>query len=314
MRRSTRAHRPIEEVVAVTEHNDEGRDVEPGEDQAAYIDQVRALEEEVLALRRRLQDAPKRVRTLEERLLETKGQRAQAVAQNEKLTYTLREARDHISALREEVDKLTQPPSAYGTLLTHNDDGTVDVYSGGRKMRVAVHPAIDVDELTRGGEVVLNESLNVVMSRTPETNGEVVTLKEILEGGERAIIIGRADEERVAELADDLIGSTLRSGDSVLMDARSGLLIEKLPRPEVEELVLEEVPGRALAVAQAIHREQRLVDLRPCGRQLVPRLLQPSRRGPGALLAARQRACQRPDTCSSFRPRRRRQSGDFDER
>jgi hypothetical protein len=150
-------HRPIEEVVAVTEHNDAGREAEPDADQAAYIDQVRALEEEVLALRRRLQDAPKRVRTLEERLLETKGQLAQAVAQNEKLTYTLREARDHIGALREEVDKLTQPPSAYGTLLTQNDDGTVDVYSGGRKMRVAVHPALDVDELVRGGEVVLNE-------------------------------------------------------------------------------------------------------------------------------------------------------------
>src|SRR5690606_28520326 len=162
-------------------------------------------------LRRRLQDAPKRVRTLEERLLETKGQLAQAVAQNEKLTYTLREARDHISALREEVDKLTQPPSAYGTLLASNDDGTVDVYSGGRKMRVAVHPALDVDDLVRGSEVVLNESLNVVMARTPESNGEVVTVKEMLDEGRRAIIIGRADEERVADLADVLTGETLRS-------------------------------------------------------------------------------------------------------
>jgi proteasome-associated ATPase len=230
-------------VVAVAEHNDDGPEVTPDPDGPAYIDQVRALEEEVLALRRRLQDAPKRVRTLEERLLETKGQLAQAVAQNEKLTYTLREARDHIGALREEVDKLTQPPAAYGTLLARNDDGTVDVYSGGRKMRVAVHPALDADELVRGGEVVLNESLNVVMARTPETNGEVVTLKELLEDGKRAIIIGRADEERVAELADSLYdGPHLRAGDSVLMDSRSGLLLEKLPRPEVEELVLEEVP------------------------------------------------------------------------
>src|SRR5690554_4463822 len=205
-------------------------------------EQVRALEEEVQALRRRLQDAPKRVRTLEERLLETKGQLAQAVAQNEKLTYTLREARDHISALREEVDKLTQPPSAYGTLLGRNDDGTVDVYSGGRKMRVAVHPAIDPEQLVRGCEVVLNESLNVVMARTPEQTGEVVTIKEVLEDGHRAIILGRADEERVCDLAEPLVGERLRSGDSVLMDARSGLLLEKLPRPEVEELVLEEVP------------------------------------------------------------------------
>jgi proteasome-associated ATPase len=234
-------------VVTVDEHNDEGGDVRPERERADYVDQVHALEEEVLVLRRRLQDAPKRVRTLEERLLETKGQLAQAVAQNEKLTYTLREARDHISALREEVDKLTQPPSAYGTLLSHNDDGTVDVYSGGRKMRVAVHPALDADELARGGEVVLNESLNVVMARSPESNGEVVTVKELLADGRRAIILGRADEERVAELAEILVGETVRSGDSVLMDARSGLLLEKLPRPEVEELVLEEVPDISYA-------------------------------------------------------------------
>src|SRR5215213_1309971 len=120
-------------------------------EQAAELDELReqaaSLEDEVVGLRRRLQDAPKRVRTLEERLLETKGQLSQAVTQNEKLTYTLREARDHIAALREEVDKLTQPPSAYGTLLGRNEDGTVDVYSGGRKMRVAVHPDLAEDDL-----------------------------------------------------------------------------------------------------------------------------------------------------------------------
>ena len=205
----------------------------------------KALEEEVISLRRRLQDAPKRVRTLEERLLETKGQLAQAVSQNEKLTYTLREAREHIAALREEVDKLTRPPSAYGTLLGRNDDGTVDVFSGGRKMRVSLHPELEDEDLQRGAEVVLNESLNVVLARSGELTGEVVTLKEMLDDGARALIVGRADEERVAELADSLKGEKLRSGDTVLMDARSGLLLEKLPRPEVEELVLEEVPDIA---------------------------------------------------------------------
>src|SRR3954468_12783949 len=200
------------------------------------------LEEEVNTLRRRLQEAPKRVRTLEEKLLETKGQLAQAVSQNEKLTYTLREAREHIATLREEVDKLTQPPAAYGTFLGRNDDGTVDIFSGGRKMRVAVHPELEHEEMTRGAEVVLNESLNVVLARSGELTGEVVTLKEILDDGVRALIVGRADEERVAELADSLVGERLRAGDTVLMDSRSGLLLEKLPRPEVEELVLEEVP------------------------------------------------------------------------
>src|SRR3954451_15973728 len=209
---------------------------------AALRDEVQSLEDEIIVLRRKLQDAPKRVRTLEERLLETKGQLTQALSQNEKLSYTLREAREHIAALRDEVEKLTQPPSAYGTLLGTNDDGTVDVFSGGRKMRVAVHPDLGQIELIRGAEVVLNESLNVVLARNPEMTGEVVTFKELLDDGDRAMIVGRADEERVAELADSLKGRKIRAGDSVLQDGRSGLLLEVLPRPEVEELVLEEVP------------------------------------------------------------------------
>jgi proteasome-associated ATPase len=214
---------------------------------AVLRDQIRALEDEVVLLRRRLQDAPKRLRTLEERLLETKGQLAQAVSQNEKLTYTLREAREHIAALREEVDKLTQPPAAYGTLLGHNDDGTVDVFASGRKMRVAAHPDLDLDELARGAEVVLNESFNVVLARAPETSGEVVTLKEVMESGDRALVVGRADEERVAELADALKGVPLRAGDNLLLDPRANLALERLPRPEVEELVLEEVPDVSYA-------------------------------------------------------------------
>jgi proteasome-associated ATPase len=216
---------------------------------AKLQEQLRIAEEEVLSLRRLRQEAPKRVRALEEKLLETKGQLQQAVSQNERLTFTLREAREHIAALREEVDKLTQPPAAYGTFLGHNDDGTVDVFSGGRKMRVALHPEL-ADEgnppLERGAEVVLNESLNVVLARSPEISGEVVSLKELLPDG-RAIIIGRADEERVVEVAGSLQGTKLRSGDSVLMDSRTGLLLEKLPRPEVETLVLEEVPDISYA-------------------------------------------------------------------
>ncbi|MHB8466142.1 MAG: proteasome ATPase, partial [Acidimicrobiales bacterium] len=211
--------------------------------QAAELhEQIRILEEEIITLRRRLQDAPKRVRTLEEKLLETKGELARAVSQNEKLTYTLREAREHIAALREEVDKLTQPPSAYGTLLGVNDDGTVDVFSAGRKMRVAIHPDLEDSDLQRGQEVVLNESLNVVMARDHEIAGEIVVIKELMAGGKRAMVVGRADEERVAELGDSLLGQKLRAGDTVLMDSRSGLLLERLERPEVEELVLEEVP------------------------------------------------------------------------
>ncbi len=220
----------------------DGGGTDAADEEVVPAERVAALEEEVVALRQRLKEAPKKVRTLEERLLETKGQLARAVSQNEKLTYTLREAREHISTLRDEVDKLTQPPSAYGTFLDRNDDGTVDVFSGGRKMRVSLHPDVEADGLRRGQEVVLNESLNVVLSRVVDGTGEVVTVKEVLGCGRRAVIVGRADEELVVKLATELIDQPMNSGDAALMDSRSGLLIERLPRPEVEDLVLEEVP------------------------------------------------------------------------
>ena len=204
--------------------------------------EVAMLQQEIAHLRARLVDAPTRVRALEERLLETKGQLAQAVGQNEKLSYTLREAREHISTLRDEVDKLTQPPSAYGVVVGKNDDGTVDVLTSGRKMRVEIHPEIEHELLERGSEVALNESFNVILARTPETSGEVVTIKDLMADGVRVLVVGRADEERVCELADSLRGTRLRNGDMMRLDPRSNLLLEKLPRPEVEDLLLEEVP------------------------------------------------------------------------
>ncbi len=215
---------------------------EPRVEVEALRARLETANEEVRALRRRLQESPGRVQALEERLLESKGQLAHAVSQNEKLTFTLQQAKEQLAALREEVEKLTQPPAAYGTYLGTNDDDTVDVFSGGRKMRVSVHPDIDLDSLSRGDEVVLNESLNVVLARPGELAGEVVTLKEVLDPGHRVAVFVRADEERVVELSDALAGIRLRAGDALLMDSRSQLIIEKLPRPEVEELVLEEVP------------------------------------------------------------------------
>ncbi|MFM7829681.1 MAG: proteasome ATPase, partial [Actinomycetota bacterium] len=142
-----------------------------------------------------------RARQLEEKLLETKGQLAQAVAQNEKLSYTLRESREHIASLRDEVDKLTQPPSGYGVVVGKNDDQTVDILSNGRKMRVSLHPEIEFDMLQRGAEVVLNESFNIVKVRVSEAIGEVVHLKELLDDGVRAVVVSRGDDNRVCELA-----------------------------------------------------------------------------------------------------------------
>jgi proteasome-associated ATPase len=203
--------------------------------------QIQLLEEETALLRRRLQDSPRQVRVLEERLLETKGQLAQALAQNERLAATLREARDQILALKEEVEKLTAPPSGFGVFLGVNDDGTVNISSGGRKLRVNVHPEIDPKSLQPGQELMLNEALNVVEACAYEIQGEVVSLKEML-GVDRALVIGNADEERVVQIGEPLRNRTLRAGDALLLDARSGFVLEHLPKPEVEELILEEVP------------------------------------------------------------------------
>ena len=220
---------------------------DPDADVESLRAQALVLDQEIADLRRRLADAPRRMRALEERLLETKGQLAQAVSQNEKLSYTLREAREHIATLRDEVDKLSQPPSAYGVVVGKNDDGTVDILTSGRKMRVSLHPDIDHDDLERGAEVVLNESFNVVLARTAEGTGEVVTIREMLDDGVRALVVGRADETRVCELADGLRGVHLRPGDTVRLDVRTNLLLERLPRPEVEDLLLEEVPDISYA-------------------------------------------------------------------
>ncbi len=193
------------------------------------------------------ESARDRTRQLEENLLATKGQLAQAVSQNEKLSYTLRESREHIASLRDEVDKLTQPPSGYGVVVGKNDDQTVDILTNGRKMRVAVHPDIDLENLERGCEVVLNESFNIVKVRVAEVVGEVVHLKELLDDGVRAVVTGRGDDERVCELADSMRGTHLRSGDLLRMDPKSNLLLERLSQPEIEHLLLEEVPDISYA-------------------------------------------------------------------
>ncbi len=199
------------------------------------------MERELEELRRRLVDTPRQLSRLEAEARDANRELARANARNQKLNTTLETARERIAVLREEVEKLSQPPSAYGTVLQVNEDGSVDVHSGGRKMRVGVLPDL-ADEIEAGQEVVLNDSMSVVMSRRHDQTGEVVTVKELLAGGQRALVVGRGDEERVVELATELVGTGLHSGDSVMVDPRSGLLLELLPRPEVEDLVLEEVP------------------------------------------------------------------------
>ncbi|HXR70209.1 proteasome ATPase [Actinocrinis sp.] len=204
--------------------------------------QVAYLEQEIAVLRRRLAEVPRGGRALEERVGELQATVAGLTAQNERLVATLRDARDQIVALKEEIDRLAQPPSGFGVFLEANEDGTADIFTGGRKLRVTVTPNIELSELRPGQEVMLNEALNIVAGFGYERVGEIVMLKELLEDGERALVIGHTDEERVVRLAEPLLDSVIRAGDALLLEPRSGYVYERVPKSEVEELVLEEVP------------------------------------------------------------------------
>jgi proteasome-associated ATPase len=181
-------------------------------------------------------------------------------SRNSKLMETLKEARQQLLALREEVDRLGQPPSGYGVLLATHEDDTVDVFTSGRKMRLTCSPNIEVQSLRKGQTLRLNEALTVVEAGTYESVGEISTLRELLADGHRALVVGHADEERIVWLAeplvaedlpdgvydssdDDLRPRKLRPGDSLLVDTKAGYAFERIPKAEVEDLVLEEVPN-----------------------------------------------------------------------
>ncbi|MEU9478406.1 proteasome ATPase [Streptomyces sp. NPDC048191] len=224
-------------------HDDDmNRGIRPGRGSDDPAGQIAYLEQEIAVLRRKLADSPRHTRILEERIVELQTNLAGVSAQNERLANTLREARDQIVALKEEVDRLAQPPAGFGVFLQANEDGTADIFTGGRKLRVNVSPSVDLDDMRRGQEVMLNEALNVVDAMEFERVGDIVTLKEILEDGERALVLGHTDEERVVRLAEPLLDVTIRPGDALLLEPRSGYVYEVVPKSEVEELVLEEVP------------------------------------------------------------------------
>jgi proteasome-associated ATPase len=202
--------------------------------------QIKFLEDETALLRRRLTNSPRQVKVLEEQLLQSRGELARAAAQNEKLVGVLQSEREKLTALKEEVEKLAQPPATFGVYLRQNDDASVDVFTGGRKMRVNLDPEIERDRLRWGVEVILNEALNVVDVLDQDILGEVCTVKQLL-GDDRVVLVGRGDEEVVALLAAGVRGA-LRAGDPVMYDTRSGYVLEALPKEQVEEAILEEIP------------------------------------------------------------------------
>jgi proteasome-associated ATPase len=212
------------------------------EDRESLIAQIGALRDEIDRLRERVSSHPHDIAMLERRLADARSDARSAAANNERLAATLREARDQIVSLKSEVDRLAQPPATFAVFLAGHEDHTADIYTSGRKMRVSVSPDVDLDALTPGKEVMVNEAMNVVKVLEFDEVGEVVLLKEMLEDGDRALVIGHGDEESVVHLAYRLRDQHLRSGDSLLIDRRVHFAYERIPKLDVEELVLEEVP------------------------------------------------------------------------
>ncbi len=217
---------------------DEGR---RADDATQLRSVVAALEEEIAVLRRRTRDAPARVEELENELSRMRERLDRAMNQNDKLSAVLEEAREQLGVLREEVEKLTSPPNNFGTVLKVNDDGTLDIMTGSRKLRVAAQPNVEVKKLQVGQEVLLNEAFNIIDVRYFEPAGEVLRVREVLTDG-RVVVFAHADEERVLQRSETMADVKLRPGDYVRIDSKTGLILEKMERPEVEELVLEEVP------------------------------------------------------------------------
>ncbi|HOA57458.1 MAG TPA: proteasome ATPase [Dermatophilaceae bacterium] len=204
--------------------------------------EITHLQAEVAELRRGRTD-PARVRELEHRIAAQASSMATLSAQNERLVRTLKDARSQIVNLKSEVDRLAQPPNAYGLVLEPAADGVVDILTSGRKMRVAVGAAIE-SQVLPGREVMLNEALNVVAVKGYEKVGEVVLVKEVLDD-DRVLVVAHADEERVCRRAETLRGEHIRVGDALTIDPRSGFVFERVPKAEVQDLVLEEVPDIA---------------------------------------------------------------------
>ncbi|GFG69776.1 proteasome-associated ATPase [Mycolicibacter senuensis] len=227
----------------------------PGDDLA----ELEELRREAAVLREQLDNAPQDTARVGRDVRQLEAHIDSLTARNSKLMDTLKEARQQLLALREEVDRLGQPPSGYGVLLATHEDETVDVFTSGRRMRLNISPNIEVATLRKGQTVRLNEALTVVEATTYEAVGEISTLREVLADGHRALVVGHADEERIVWLAEPLVAEDLpernpdtdsddrrprklRPGDSLLVDTKAGYAFERIPKAEVEDLVLEEVP------------------------------------------------------------------------
>ena len=211
-------------------------------EKSQHADEISELKAEIDRLKQRVAEPSHRIRALEARIIELKGELTGSISRNERLSGTLREAKEQIESLRDDIERLTATPNTYGVVLLRNDDDTFDVISTGRKFRVMAGQELDSAEIVAGSEVILNEAMVIIGVRSPDTVGDIGTIRELLDDGIRVVVTARADEDAVCTLSDNLRGTRLRVGDRVRIDARSALVLEVLGRPDVDELLLEVVP------------------------------------------------------------------------
>ncbi|HLT83620.1 MAG TPA: proteasome ATPase [Phototrophicaceae bacterium] len=177
-----------------------------------------------------------------ERVRELEQQAISLATKNERLAAALQGARDQLAGLQEQLDALSRPPASYATVLSVDVPAReVEVFSSGRRLRVAAAPSLPLGALRPGQHVRLNEALVAVQPGGYEETGELVAVKEVVDE-HRVLVVARSDDERVLRMAAPLVDAGIRVGDTLLADLRSGFAVEHVERSEVEDLLLEETP------------------------------------------------------------------------
>ena len=167
---------------------------------------------------------------------------------NEKLATLLKSSRDKLAQLTTELNALQEPVSTYGVFLRYapGNRREADVFTSTRRLRVNVSPLLE-HEIPAGAQVRLGEASVIVEDCGFTSDGVVMRISEFVDGGGdadgdvRVLASTPQGDTHVIHLATPLVGS-VRVGDNVLADVKSGFAFERISQAEVTQLALEEIP------------------------------------------------------------------------